>query len=45
LPTNPAEITSSQMILTLGKGALYSVGIFALLGAYLGLRNILSNRK
>jgi hypothetical protein len=41
LPTNPAIITSSQMVLTLGKGALISIGMLALLGAYLGLRFIL----
>lgn len=45
LPTNPAEISSSQMIFTLGKGAAYTLGIFALLGAYLGIRAMLRNRN
>src|SRR4030067_1092432 len=40
LPTNPAEISSSQMIFSLGQGVAYSVGIFAILGAYLGLHAI-----
>jgi hypothetical protein len=45
LPTNPAEITSTQVLLTFGKGALFTVGLFALMGAYLGIRAILYNRK
>jgi hypothetical protein len=40
LPTNPAIITSLQMEETLGKGAAISLGMLALLGAYLGLRSI-----
>ena len=45
LPTNPAEITTSQMVLSLGKGAGFSMGVLAILGAYLGLRTILRNRR
>jgi hypothetical protein len=45
LPTNPAVISSSQMLLTLGKGVLLTIGIFAILGAYLGIRTALRNRK
>jgi hypothetical protein len=45
LPTNPAEISSSQVMLTFGKGAAFTIGLFALLGAYLGMRAILHNRK
>ena len=41
LPTNPAVITSLQMAQTLGKGAVISIGLLALIGAYLGLRSIL----
>jgi hypothetical protein len=41
LPTNPAVITSSQMARTLGKGAVISIGLLALIGAYVGLRSIL----
>jgi hypothetical protein len=45
LPTNPAEVSSSQVMLTLGKGAVFTIGFFALLGAYLGIRAILYDRK
>jgi len=45
LPTNPAEITSLQMALTLGKGAGFSIGLLAILGAYVGLRTYLHNRR
>ena len=45
LPTNPAEITSSQLVLSLGRGAGFSMGVLAILGAYLGLRAILRNRR
>jgi len=45
LPTNPAEVSSSQVMLTFGKGVIFTVGCFALLGAYLGIRAILHNRK
>jgi hypothetical protein len=34
LPPNPAEITSSDLLSSLGKGALAILGLFALLGAY-----------
>ena len=45
LPTNPAVITSSQMVLTLGKGAAFSIGLLTLLGAYLGVRSILQKNR
>ena len=45
LPTNPAEISSEQAILTLGKGAGLSLGIFAVLGIYLGLHALVTKRK
>ncbi|OGN90369.1 MAG: hypothetical protein A2Y88_14205 [Chloroflexi bacterium RBG_13_48_10] len=45
LPTNPAVITSSQMVLTLGKGAAFSIGLLALLGAYLGVRSIVHKNR
>jgi hypothetical protein len=45
LPTNPAVITSSQMVLNLGKGAGFSIALLAILGAYLGLRSILQNNR
>lgn len=45
LPTNPAVITSSQMVLNLGKGAGVSIALLAILGAYLGLRSILQNNR
>jgi hypothetical protein len=40
LPTNPAVITSSQKAQTLGTGAAISIGMLALLGAYLGLHTL-----
>lgn len=45
LPTNPAVITSSQVVLTLGKGAAFSIGLLALLGAYLGVRYIVQKNR
>jgi hypothetical protein len=45
LPTNPVEISSSQAILTLGRGAVFSIGVFAILGVYLGIRLMLQKRK
>jgi len=45
LPTNPVEITPSQMVTTYGKGAAIAIGSFALLGIYLGIRAIQRNRK
>ncbi len=45
LPTNPAVITSSQMVLNLGKGAGVSIALLAILGAYLGLRSILQKYR
>lgn len=45
LPTNPAVISSSQVLLTFGKGVAITVGAFALLGAYLGIRTLLHDRK
>ena len=45
LPANPAEISSSQMILTLGNGALIAIWIFTLLGTYLGIKAWFHNQK
>jgi len=45
LPSNPAVITSTQMVLTLGKGAGFSIVLLAILGAYVGIRNYLRNRR
>jgi hypothetical protein len=45
LPTNPVEITSSQLVVTYGKGAAFAIGFFALLGIYLGIRTMQRNRK
>lgn len=41
LPTNPAELSESAILSTLGKGGLAALGVFALLGIYLGGRAIL----
>ena len=40
LPTNPAELSQATLLTTLGKGALVTVALFALLGAYLAVRLI-----
>jgi len=40
LPTNPAEITTQNLAISIGKGALAILGTFALLGAYILLRAI-----
>jgi hypothetical protein len=45
LPTNTAVITSSQVVLALGKGAAFSIGLLALLGAYLGVRFIVHKNR
>jgi len=45
VPTNPAEVTSAQVMITFGKGAVFTIGFFALLGAYLGIRAIQHDRK
>jgi hypothetical protein len=45
LPVNPAEVTTSQVFLTLSMGVAITVGIFTLLGAYVYLRTALHNRK
>jgi hypothetical protein len=45
LPANPAEITTPQVMSTLGKSAALSIGLFVLLGAYVGLRAFLNGRK
>jgi hypothetical protein len=45
LPANPAEISSSQMILSLGNGALIAIWIFTLLGTYLGIKAWFRNQK
>lgn len=38
LPTNPATVSTSQVILILGKGIAFTIGIFSILGAYVGMR-------
>jgi hypothetical protein len=45
LPTNPAVITPAQITLSLGKGAMISIGILSLLGIYLGLGSILHRKN
>jgi hypothetical protein len=44
LPVNPAQVSTAQAMLTFGKGTAITVGIFAILGAYLGLRAALHSR-
>jgi hypothetical protein len=45
LPANPAEITAPQALSTFGEGAALSIGLFILLGAYMGIRAFLNGRK
>jgi hypothetical protein len=45
LPTNPVEVNPSQVVSTLGKGVAFTIGFFALLGIYLGIRTMQQNRK
>ena len=45
LPTNPVMIPASQVLITLGKGAALTLGIFSLLGGYIGIQALLHNRK
>ena len=40
LPTNPAEITPYQVGLTMGKGIAITLGIFSILGTYIGVKAI-----
>jgi hypothetical protein len=45
LPANPAEISAAQLGLTFAKGISVTLGIFAILGAFLGIRMYDTNRK
>jgi hypothetical protein len=40
LPPNPAQISRQDLGLSLGKGAIFTVGLFALIGIYLSIKNI-----
>lgn len=40
LPPNPAQISRQDLGLSLGKGAVFTVGLFALLGIYISIKNI-----
>ena len=43
-PENPLQISSRDLATSLGKGALFTLGLFALAGLYSAVRKILSNR-
>ena len=45
LPTNPAELTDSNITGSMGTGALVVLGIFALLGFYIWVRAAARDRK
>ncbi len=45
LPGNPAEISAPQVMGIFGKGAALSIGVFVLLGGYIGIRTYLRGRK
>jgi hypothetical protein len=40
LPANPVEVTSQNLVSSLGKGAIAVLGFFALIGAYSLVRTI-----
>lgn len=40
LPPNPAQITTQDVGLSVGKGALFSLSLFALIGIYISIKNI-----
>lgn len=40
LAPNPAEVTRLDVFLSLGKGALLSLGLFALIGIYVSIKNL-----
>ena len=44
LPTNPAQMNPEDIRLSLGKGALVAVGLFALLGLYQAIRNAINKK-
>ncbi len=45
LPTNPAELTSSNILDSMGRGALVILAIFALIGLYIWIRNVAQKRE
>jgi hypothetical protein len=45
LPANPAEVTSSQVLLTFSKGAAITIGIFTILGTYIGIMSFINKHK
>ncbi|OGN92289.1 MAG: hypothetical protein A2Y88_10090 [Chloroflexi bacterium RBG_13_48_10] len=45
LPANPSEISAAQVGLTFAKGVAVALGIFSILGAYLGIRMFINNHK
>jgi hypothetical protein len=45
LPTNPAELMPHQVRLSIGKGIALTLGIFALLGGYLGIQALRNKHR
>ncbi len=45
LPDNPAEITMTETWSTFGKGVIITLGIFSILGIYLGIRMYFNQHK
>ena len=45
LPTNPAELTSANIMDSMGRGALVVFGFFVLLGAYIWIRTARRNKS
>lgn len=44
LPGNPAQITTQDVVIGFGKGVLFTVGFFSLIGLYVMVRNQFTNR-
>ncbi len=40
LPPNPAQVTRQDLELSLGKGALFTLGLFALIGIYISVKTV-----
>jgi hypothetical protein len=40
LPSNPAQVTRQELGISLGKGVLFTLGLFALMGIYLSVKTI-----
>lgn len=44
LPSNPAQLTTQDVVIGFGKGVLFTAGLFSLIGLYVLVRNQFTNR-